>query len=126
MKPLTQQVILVTGSTDGLGKQTALALAREGVTVLLHDRDQLRLEMTRQEIQEATGNARLETYLADFAELAAVRQMTETLQARHPRLDMLINNAGIGAGKQGEVRRELSKDGKESPSPSIACIPRHL
>ncbi len=113
MKPLTQQSILVTGSTDGLGKQTALALAREGATVLLHGRDRQRLETTRQEIQKATGNAHLETYLADFAELAEVRHLAETLQARHPHLDMLINNAGIGGGKQGEARRELSEDGYE-------------
>jgi NAD(P)-dependent dehydrogenase (short-subunit alcohol dehydrogenase family) len=113
MKPLTQQSILVTGSTDGLGKLTALALAREGATVLLHGRDRQRLETTRQEIQKATGNAHLETYLADFAELAEVRHLAETLQARHPRLDMLINNAGIGGGKQGEARRELSEDGYE-------------
>jgi NAD(P)-dependent dehydrogenase (short-subunit alcohol dehydrogenase family) len=113
MKPLTQQSILVTGSTDGLGKQTALALAREGATVLLHGRDRQRLETTRQEIQKATGNAHLETYLADFAELAGVRHLAETLQARHPRLDMLINNAGIGGGKQGEARRELSEDDYE-------------
>lgn len=113
MKSITQQIILVTGSTDGLGKQTALALARQGATVLLHGRDRQRLEMTRQEIQEATGNAHLETYLADFAELAEVRNLAETLQSRHPRLDMLINNAGIGGGKQGSTRRELSGDGYE-------------
>jgi len=113
MKPLTQQRILVTGSTDGLGKQTAFALAGQGATVLLHGRNRQRLETTRQEIQEATENAHLETYLADFAELAEVRHLAETLQARHPHLDMLINNAGIGGGKQGEARRELSGDGYE-------------
>ncbi len=113
MKPIAQQTILVTGATDGLGKQTALALARQGATVLLHGRDPQRLATTLREIEEATGNARLETYLADFAQLAAVRSMAETLQVRHPRLDMLINNAGIGGGKQGEARRELSADGYE-------------
>ena len=113
MKPLAQQIILVTGSTDGLGKQTALALARQGVTVLLHGHNQQRLETTRREIQEATGNAHLETYLADFASLAEVRELAEAVQAQHPRLDMLINNAGIGAGKRGEARRELSRDGYE-------------
>lgn len=113
MNPLTQQTILVTGATDGLGKQTALALAGQSATVLLHGRDQKRLATARQEIQEATGNAHLETYLADFAELAEVRHLAETVQSRHPRLDMLINNAGIGGGKQGLTRRELSRDGYE-------------
>lgn len=113
MKPIAQQAILVTGSTDGLGKQTVLALARQGATVLLHGRDQQRLETTRKAIQDETGNEHLESYLADFASLAEVRGLAETLQARHPRLDMLINNAGIGAGKRIEVRRELSRDGYE-------------
>lgn len=113
MKPIAQQTILVTGSTDGLGKQTALALVRQGATVLLHGRDQQRLETTRKAIQDETGNEHLESYLADFASLAEVRGLAETLQARHPRLDMLINNAGIGAGKRIEVRRELSRDGYE-------------
>src|SRR6185437_11910083 len=96
MKPIAQQTILITGSTDGLGKQTALALAQQGATVLLHGRDQQRLETTRQEIQEATGNTRVEIYLADFSSLSEVRCLAETVQTRHTRLDMLINNAGIG------------------------------
>jgi NAD(P)-dependent dehydrogenase (short-subunit alcohol dehydrogenase family) len=112
MKPIAQQTILITGSTDGLGKQTAWALAKQGATVLLHGRDQQRLETTRQEIQEATGNTQVATYLADFAALAEVRRLTEFVQAQHPRLDMLINNAGIG-GKRGTARRELSRDGYE-------------
>ena len=66
MKPIAQQTILITGSTDGLGKQTALALARQGATVLLHGRNKQRLETTLQEIQEATGNTQVETYLVDF------------------------------------------------------------
>lgn len=113
MKPLAQQTILITGSTDGLGKQTALALIRQGATVLLHGRDQQRLEATQQGIQQAAGSAWLETYCADFSSLAEVRDLAEAVQSRHPRLDMLINNAGIGGGKRGEARREVSRDGYE-------------
>jgi len=111
MKPIAQQTILITGSTDGLGKQTALALARQGATVLLHGRDQQRLETTRQETLEATGNTQVETYLADFSSLAEVRHLAEIVQTRYPRLDMLINNAGIGGGEH--KGRELSRDGYE-------------
>lgn len=113
MKPIADQTILVTGSTDGLGKQTALALARQGATVLLHGRDQQRLEAARCEIEQAVPGARLETYRADFASLAQVRALAEAVSAQHPRLDMLINNAGIGGGKPGEARREVSQDGYE-------------
>ena len=112
MKPIAQQTILITGSTDGLGKQTALALARQGATVLLHGRDQQRLETTLREIQEATGNTQVEIYLADFSSLSEVRRMAKNLRAQHSRLDMLINNAGTG-GKLGSTRPELSRDGYE-------------
>jgi NAD(P)-dependent dehydrogenase (short-subunit alcohol dehydrogenase family) len=113
MKPLAQQTILITGSTDGLGKQTALALARQGATVLLHGRNQQRLEKTLQEIRDATGSRHLETYLADLADLSAVRSLAERVQTHHPQLDMLINNAGVGSGKLFGGRRELSRDGYE-------------
>ena len=73
MKHIAQQIILITGSTDGLGKQMALSLARQGATILLHGRNQERLEATQREIEQATGNPRLETYLGDFADLAEVR-----------------------------------------------------
>ncbi|HEY4383934.1 MAG TPA: SDR family NAD(P)-dependent oxidoreductase [Ktedonobacteraceae bacterium] len=68
---------MITGSTDGLGKQLALALVSQGVTVLLHGRNQQRLETTLQEIQDATGNRHLETYMADLASLAEVRTLDE-------------------------------------------------
>lgn len=113
MKPIAQQTILITGSTDGLGKQTALALARQGATVLLHGRNQQRLEKTLREIQGATGNRHLEIYLADLAELSEVRSLAERVQTQHPQLDMLINNAGVGSGKLLGGRRELSRDGYE-------------
>ncbi|WP_201372688.1 SDR family NAD(P)-dependent oxidoreductase [Ktedonobacter robiniae] len=113
MKPLAQQTILITGSTDGLGKQTALALARQGATVLLHGRNQQRLEKTLREIQDATGNRNLETYLADLADLSEVRSLAERVQTQHPQLDMLINNAGVGSGKLLGGKRELSRDGYE-------------
>ena len=107
------QVILVTGSTDGIGKQTAHDLARMGATVLLHGRNQERGEATLQEIYSATGNKRLEYYLADFSSLADVRRLAAAVQAKHNSLDILINNAGIGAGKLTETKRVLSQDGYE-------------
>jgi NAD(P)-dependent dehydrogenase (short-subunit alcohol dehydrogenase family) len=113
VKPLAQQTILITGSTDGLGKQTALTLASQGATVLLHGRNQQRLEKTLREIRDATGNRHLETYLADLADLSEVRSLAEHVQAQHSQLDMLINNAGIGSGKLLIGRRELSRDGYE-------------
>ena len=113
MATLEDQVILVTGSTDGIGKQTAYGLAQRGATVLLHGRSQEKGEATLWEIRDATGNDKLEYYLADFSSLAEVRHLADGVRANHHALDVLINNAGVGAGKRGEAKRELSQDGYE-------------
>ncbi len=110
---MSQPTILVTGATDGIGRGTALALARAGATVLLHGRDAARLRATRDEIAAETGNAPLETHLADFASLAEVRRLAAEIGAAHPVLDVLINNAGIGRGPRGGQLREVSADGHE-------------
>jgi NAD(P)-dependent dehydrogenase (short-subunit alcohol dehydrogenase family) len=109
MRPIADQVILLTGSTDGLGKATARHLAARGATVLLHGRDQGRGEATLREIGRATGNDRLRLYLADFSSLAQVRRLADEMQADNDRLDLLINNAGIG----GTGSRQQSHDGYE-------------
>jgi NAD(P)-dependent dehydrogenase (short-subunit alcohol dehydrogenase family) len=113
MKPVSEQTVLVTGATDGIGQGTARELARLGVRVLLHGRDSARLALTRDEIAGATGNDRLETYQADLSSLDQVRDLAAQVTARHEQLDVLINNAGIGSGRRGQRQRELSADGYE-------------
>lgn len=113
MKPIDEQIILVTGATDGLGKATALAFAQMDATVLIHGRDEGRLDNTRQEILAAVPQAKLETYRANFASLADVRRLGEKLQSEQSRIDTLINNAAVGGGKPGDPKRELSQDGYE-------------
>jgi NAD(P)-dependent dehydrogenase (short-subunit alcohol dehydrogenase family) len=108
-----EQSFLITGSTDGLGKQTALALSAQGATVLLHGRNPERLAAARQEIYAATGNGHIETYLADFSSLSEVRRLAQEVQGNHPRLGVLINNAGIGAGPPENTERATSQDGYE-------------
>ncbi len=112
VQTLRNQVILVTGATDGLGKRVARDLAARGATVLLHGRSREKGEATLQEIREATGNQKLNYYNADFSSLDAVRQLSEEIQTDQERLDVLINNAGIGAGLR-QSRREKSADGYE-------------
>ena len=113
MKPNQDQIILVTGATDGIGRGAALELARQGATVLLHGRNPERLVATHDMVSAETGNERLETYLADFASFADVRRLAADVEQRHDRLDVLVNNAGIGTGRRGDQRRELSVDGYE-------------
>jgi NAD(P)-dependent dehydrogenase (short-subunit alcohol dehydrogenase family) len=109
VRPVADQTILITGSTDGLGKAAARELAVRGATVLLHGRDQARGDATLREIRHATGSDRLRFYLADFSALAPVRRLAEEIHTDCDRLDLLINNAGIG-GKSG---RQESRDGYE-------------
>jgi NAD(P)-dependent dehydrogenase (short-subunit alcohol dehydrogenase family) len=113
MRSLEQQVILVTGATDGLGKQLARELASASATVLLHGRDRARGAAVLREIGEATGNDHLAFYLADFASLAQIRRLADEILAKHDRLDVLVNNAGIGFGRRGAPEREVSQDGYE-------------
>ena len=110
---MAKYTILITGATDGIGRGTAMELARQGATVLLHGRDAARLEATRDEIAAATGGAPPGTYLADFASVAEVRRLAAEIGAAHPVLDVLINNAGIGRGAEGGRVREISADGYE-------------
>jgi NAD(P)-dependent dehydrogenase (short-subunit alcohol dehydrogenase family) len=112
VRPIDEQVILVTGSTDGLGRALARTLAEQGATVLLHGRSTVRTEETLREIRNTSGNERLRVYVADLASLAQVRGLAEQVLAEHERLDVLVSNAGIGSGGAGG-RREVSEEGYE-------------
>lgn len=107
---LSRKTILITGSTDGVGRWVAMRLAAEGARVLVHGRDRERGEAVVAEIVESGGAA---TFLrADLASLAQVRALAEAVQGETDRLDGLVNNAGIGNGKAADTR-ETSADGYE-------------
>ena len=106
--PGPERVAVVTGATAGIGLYTALGLARRGMRVVMVGRDPARTERARRLIAERSGADRIETALADFASLAAVRRLAETLLARHERIDVLVNNAGLII-----PRFQLSDDGYE-------------
>jgi NAD(P)-dependent dehydrogenase (short-subunit alcohol dehydrogenase family) len=108
-----QRTILITGTTDGLGRALAGSLAAEGARLLLHGRDQGRLDAVADEVAGAGGGERPLTVLADFAELAQVRRMTEQVLALTGRLDVLVSNAGIGSGAPASKGRAVSADGYE-------------
>jgi NAD(P)-dependent dehydrogenase (short-subunit alcohol dehydrogenase family) len=113
MRGTEQQTILVTGSTDGLGRALATELAERRATVLLHGRDRKKGAATLGEISDATGNERLRLHLADLGSLNDVRGLATTVLAEHERLDVLVNNAGIGTGRGGGGKRDVSADGIE-------------
>src|SRR5689334_12017264 len=108
-----ETVVLVTGATDGLGRGVAERLAADGATVHIHGRDPERLAAAAAEIEEATGNSRIEIHLADLASLEQVRSLADEVERSTDRLDVLINNAGIGSAKPELTTRQESADGIE-------------
>jgi NAD(P)-dependent dehydrogenase (short-subunit alcohol dehydrogenase family) len=110
---LANKTVLITGSTDGVGKLVAQRLAQAGAHVLLHGRNREKGQRTLADISAATGSDKLEFHLADLSSLIEVRGLAEMVAARHEALHLLINNAGIGFGPRDAMRRELSRDGYE-------------
>jgi NAD(P)-dependent dehydrogenase (short-subunit alcohol dehydrogenase family) len=105
------KTVLITGSTDGVGRYVAAQLAAAGAKVLIHGRDRDRARTLAEEIRRA-GHGEAVFYQADLSSLAGARQLADAVLADHKRLDVLISNAGIGSRTQGAERRE-SADGYE-------------
>ena len=105
------KTVLITGSTDGVGRYVATRLAAAGAKVLVHGRDAARAKMLMDEIKRA-GGAEPAFYPADLSSLAETRRLAEAVLADHRRLDVFISNAGIGSQNEGPAR-QTSKDGHE-------------
>ncbi|WP_067827422.1 SDR family NAD(P)-dependent oxidoreductase [Actinomadura kijaniata] len=108
---MTGRTVLITGSTDGIGRRAAVRLGAAGTRVLLHGRDAARARATRDEIV-AAGGPEPEVLLADLASVAGVDGLAERVRDRTDRLDVLVNNAGVGFGAPGAGRR-VGPDGTE-------------
>jgi NAD(P)-dependent dehydrogenase (short-subunit alcohol dehydrogenase family) len=89
------KTVLITGATSGIGKITALELARKGASVVMMVRNATKGEAVREEVARQTGNDRVELLVADLAALSDVRRAAEQFKNRHQRLDVLVNNAGL-------------------------------
>ncbi len=103
------KVCLVTGATNGIGLEAAKALARVGATVVMVGRDEGRMEAALAQVRQAVAEPKVESLLADFTSLEQVRALARDFQARHPRLDVLLNNAGLVIHE-----RQVTKDGFEA------------
>jgi len=105
---MNQPIILVTGSTDGIGKATARELSSLGADVVLHGRNKQKGNDVRKELAKVTGSQMPDLLVADLSRRDQIRQMAEEITSGYTRLDVLINNAGTY-----EKERRLTKDGVE-------------
>jgi len=105
------KTILITGSTDGVGRYVAKRLAAQGANILIHGRDEARAKTLIAEVTR-DGHAAPRFYQADLSSLAGARALASAVIADHKRLDVFVSNAGIGSRNGGPERRE-SVDGYE-------------
>ena len=105
------KTVLITGSTDGVGRYVATQLATAGAKVLIHGRDRARAKTLSDEIKRAGGGEPV-FYQADLSSLADTRKLADAVLADHRRLHVFISNAGIGSQNNGPAR-QTSADGHE-------------
>lgn len=89
------KVCLVTGSNSGIGKETALGLARLGATVVMVCRDQSKGEAAQAEIKQKSGNPSVDLLIADLSSQQSIRHLAQVVIARYPQVHILVNNAGM-------------------------------
>lgn len=111
MTTLTDQTVLITGSTDGLGYALARRLAKDGAALVLHGRRPDALERVANDVHRP--GVEVSTVLADLAELDQVRGMADELTADGIGIDVLVNNAGVGIGQPDTTTRAITVDGNE-------------
>lgn len=105
---LSGKTIVITGANSGIGLETSRELARGGATVVMACRDLARAKAARADITASVPGAKLELVSLDLASLASVRACADTLQSQWPRIDVLINNAGLFPFK-----KQMTEDGFE-------------
>ena len=105
---MAEPIILVTGSTSGIGKATARALVQQGAELLLHAHTRKNGRKALDEISNESAGQRPELLIADFAEQEEVQRMASDISSRYSRLDVLINNAGTY-----NKTRKVTRDGVE-------------
>jgi NAD(P)-dependent dehydrogenase (short-subunit alcohol dehydrogenase family) len=100
------KICLITGANSGIGKATALGLAKQGATVVLVSRDRARGEQAQSEIKAQSDNPRIDLLIADLSSQKSIRQLADDFKQRYSQLHVLVNNAGVF-----QARKRLTVDG---------------
>jgi NAD(P)-dependent dehydrogenase (short-subunit alcohol dehydrogenase family) len=106
---MDKPICLITGATAGVGKATAMELARRGFTVVLAARDAAKAEAVTKRIVDTTGNRDIDYHIADLGSLGQLYALADAFTQRYGRLDVLINNAGVLM-----PQRVMTEDGFET------------
>jgi len=106
---LKNKIVLITGATSGIGKETALGLAKLGATIVFTTRDNLKGEKTKKELIAATNNKDIHMLKCDLASFESIKNCCKEYKSKYDKLHVLINNAGVW-----DFKRRESKDGIEN------------
>ena len=106
---MKDKICLITGANSGIGKVTARELAKQGACVIMLCRNEEKAERAKEEILKVCGQDQVNIVLADLASVEQIKQAADRIKGDYPKIDVLINNAGLLTGNQ----RELTQDGFE-------------
>ncbi|MFX1457645.1 MAG: SDR family NAD(P)-dependent oxidoreductase [Promethearchaeota archaeon] len=105
---MREKIVLITGSTDGIGKQTAIDLANKDLFVIIHGRNEEKALKAVSEVKEITGSNKIDLIFGDLSSFKQIRDISNQLHNKFNYLDCLINNAGVNFWE-----RKISQDGFE-------------
>lgn len=106
---MKSKIILITGASDGIGKEAAKTLANQGHIVIIHGRNPQKTKAVFEEIKKETGNKNIDMILADLLSFVDVKRMADDIKKKYDHLDILINNAGNQFGGT----RAVTPEGRE-------------
>ncbi|MCI4671443.1 MAG: SDR family NAD(P)-dependent oxidoreductase [Bacteroidia bacterium] len=90
-----KKTILITGSSDGIGKLAAIEMAKQGHEIILHGRSAKKLAAVVKEVKASGNQEEVRSYIADFSDLKEVKKMADAIQSEFQAIDVLVNNAGV-------------------------------
>jgi NAD(P)-dependent dehydrogenase (short-subunit alcohol dehydrogenase family) len=108
LNDMTGRVCIITGGTSGIGKATALGLAKLNTTLVIVGKDKKRGESALEDIKSKSGNTNVNLMLADLSSQQSIRQLAQDFKNNYKRLDILVNNVGVFM-----LRRSVTVDGFE-------------